>query len=121
MRLLNHRTLAIFVFTTRNLYKFLFIGMICAFTVISLMPVQQNVAQSVNDKFAHFLSFFVFMFLYYHSWPGSLKTGVILLAGYGMLIEIMQSFTEYRMFSMADWLADATGIAACLAILYWRA
>ena len=37
-----------------------------------------------------------------------------LLLSYGAMIEVLQAFVPWRSFSVADWVADALGIA-----LYW--
>ena len=41
---------------------------------------------------------------------------VMLILGYGVLIELLQSLTDYRSASLADLVADSLGIASYLLI-----
>lgn len=87
---------------------------------VALIPLDNIVDPAVvSDKVLHFLAFFGFAVLIdasikpvnYWFWGGWL------LVAYGALIEILQSFTPYRSFSMWDWVADIVGIAAFYLIL----
>ena len=67
---------------------------------------------SVNDKLIHVVVFFGFallMDLATSRNPFWLWKGLPLLI-YGAGIEIVQYFTEFRSFSIADWFADFAGI-----------
>ena len=103
---------------------------------VALMPIDHylpNVAFS--DKILHFLVFLGFSILLYIALHpahvsgdkyGSYKRAGyqqgLPLIGYGVLIEILQSFTSYRSFSLWDALADALGVMAfwIVLILYQR-
>lgn len=85
---------------------------------IALIPIDQYVPSTAfSDKILHFLVFFGFSVLLHIALqkPQSFwyKNGLPLI-GYGFLIEILQSFTQYRFFSIWDGLADALGI-----IMFW--
>lgn len=70
-------------------------------------------ASLINDKVAHFLAFFCLTIAVEASFPNiALKYKVLVLAAYGMGIELAQMATGYRYFSWLDWLADVAGIVA---------
>jgi len=65
-----------------------------------------------SDKILHFLAFYTLAFLLDFSFPksrfGVLK--IIVLIGYGILIEYVQSFPPYRSAEVVDLLTDVVGI-----------
>ena len=65
-----------------------------------------------SDKILHFLAFYTLAFLLDFSFPksrfGVLK--IIVLIGYGILIEYVQSFLPYRSAEVVDLLTDVVGI-----------
>jgi VanZ family protein len=67
-----------------------------------------------SDKALHFLAFYTLAFLLDFAFPrsrfGILK--IIMLIGYGSLIEIVQSFLPYRSAELADLVTDIIGISA---------
>lgn len=64
------------------------------------------------DKFLHALAFFVLAFLLNRSSSNITKRirNIFSLLAFGILIEILQSFTGYREVSVGDVLADLIGI-----------
>lgn len=70
------------------------------------------IAENINDKASHVLAFYVLAFLVDFSFPedsfGISK--VLFLISYGLLIEIIQYFIPYRMFSFYDLAADCVGL-----------
>ncbi len=78
-------------------------------------------ATGVNDKFAHFATFFVLSLLADLSFQ---KRGFdwkiwVPLVFYGLLIEVIQYHIPYRSFSLLDWAADTSGLLIyALAIHY---
>jgi len=73
--------------------------------------IQLPVANS--DKLLHFLAFYTLAFLLDFSFP-KIRFGVlqiIVLIGYGILIEYVQSFLPNRSADIADLLTDVVGIA----------
>lgn len=69
----------------------------------------------VNDKVAHFGAFFALAAAFEAAFPHARITAkVIVLCGYGLLIECLQLMTGYRTFSWWDWLADISGVIAFL-------
>ena len=64
----------------------------------------------------HFLGFITLAVLGLQGYP---KRGSALFAGlllFGGLIEILQSFTTYRLADWTDWLADGIGVTAGYAL-----
>ncbi|MCP3674973.1 MAG: VanZ family protein, partial [Gammaproteobacteria bacterium] len=64
-----------------------------------------------NDKVAHAVTFSVLAFLYSHTLGKKYGfQAIVLLAGFGILIELIQYFLPWRSFSWLDWVADLVGI-----------
>ncbi len=72
-----------------------------------------------SDKVLHMVTFAVLTVLALLSWPGRLRLVAGALLGYGVLIEVLQSFTPTRSPSLGDVVADAAGIALGLALARW--
>jgi len=68
---------------------------------------------ALADKWAHLATYLLLAFLADASWPERGFDGQkwVLLLGYGVLIELTQSQIPNREFSLADMLANASGIA----------
>jgi VanZ family protein len=103
----------------RNLVVAFRLALIAALAVIThLATTRLNypVVQELNDKLSHIFAFYVLALLTEFSFPkrrfGSSQ--VLVLMGYGLLIEIVQYFLPYRTFSLYDWAADGIGLA-----IYW--
>ena len=99
-------------------YKYLFHATLLIVTILFLMPVPQAADSLVNDKLIHALVFFGLSFLFDRAYVGlnSLIYLVPALISYGLLIEVLQGFSGYRMFSLADLIADLVGILVYLLI-----
>lgn len=100
----------------RKALKFLFISLILVGLVVALMPMRGiNLDVDHADKLIHGTVFFGFAFLLDLATARSFwRWKVPLLLFYGAFIEILQAFTPWRSFSVADFAADATGL-----LLYW--
>ena len=82
---------------------------------IAALPSMPEVNISNADKYMHALAFFGFAFLLDVSDTRSFwRYKVPILLGYGLLIEIVQSFLPWRSADPWDWVADAAGV-----LLYW--
>jgi len=71
------------------------------------------VVADTNDKVNHILAFYVLAFLADYSVPKvsfNLSKGFTIL-GYGLVIELIQYFLPFRLFSLFDLAADGIGIA----------
>jgi VanZ family protein len=71
-----------------------------------------SVAPSINDKVGHALAFFCLALFVDGAFPrwSFWKVQFPILAGYGVMIELGQSFLPYRDFSFWDMGADVLGI-----------
>jgi len=83
---------------------------------LALLPLSPNLSEGISDKLLHFLAFYLLSLLVDFAFPktsfNALK--IFFLLGYGIAIEIAQSFFPYRSCSFADIGADAAGIAVYL-------
>lgn len=95
-----------------NSFRGILIASLLGIIVLSTVELTHPLITRVNDKLEHVLAFAYLAFLVDFSFPGNrhglLK--VLLLLAYGVLIEVIQYFIPYRMFSFLDVLADGVGI-----------
>lgn len=102
--------------TTRQWLKYAFVLLLAIGLVLALMPADYiETGIEYGDKIMHVLAFFGFAVLLdactrLDFW----RFQVPLLLVYGALVEVLQSFTSYRTFSLLDFVADAAGV-----LLYW--
>ncbi|MET4693396.1 VanZ family protein [Endozoicomonas lisbonensis] len=81
-------------------------------TTLCLVPTEQIPLSDWNDKAQHIIAFLILTFLIDASWPETelnWKKALALL-GYGLMLEVLQGFTDYRELSGLDLIADAAGI-----------
>ena len=82
-----------------------------AVLVLALMPTNVPIPSTGWDKANHLLAFSVMALLGMRAFPGR-KTAVFAgLLAYGILIEVLQSFTPSRSADWHDVVADAAGLA----------
>lgn len=88
----------------------LFAACLCAVLLLALMP-PTGAPSTGWDKSNHFLAFGTLVVLGRRAFPG--HDGLLLegLLAFGILIEILQSFTPDRSADWADLVADAAAIA----------
>jgi VanZ family protein len=94
----------------------LFYLLLLTVLVLSLLPIDQP-NFSPNDKVNHLLAYAVLLVSGYlaHRHLGWVGLFVVL---FGVLVEVLQGLTAYRMFSFADMVADSAGVAlGCAGIL----
>ena len=84
--------------------------------VLSLMPPVPEMPTTGWDKSNHALGFGVLAFLGLQAFRGRMWTVLAGLLAYGVLIEVLQSFTPDRMAEWGDLWADAVGLAIGLAV-----
>lgn len=87
--------------------------------VLALVPSNHTPVTGFSDKFNHVLAFTTLTLLLGFQ-RHFLKTWqiILVLLGYGVLIEVLQSFTGYRSAEWADVLADFIGILIGLTLLF---
>ncbi|MGH1537576.1 MAG: VanZ family protein [Gammaproteobacteria bacterium] len=89
---------------------------------MSSMPREFGINHTISnaDKFAHAFAFFVLsmLLLFGYKLSKPLFTSALVMALFGLFIEVLQRFVPNRMFSMVDFVADLLGIA--LALIFFR-
>ncbi len=95
---------------TRRVYQAIFLISIVAFTFLFAKEVKgaANLFPHV-DKVAHFGIFFLLAIIMDKAFKLPLYSQILLLAGYGAAIEIMQDTLPYRQASLGDFIADFLG------------
>ncbi|OGA36400.1 MAG: hypothetical protein A3F75_03380 [Betaproteobacteria bacterium RIFCSPLOWO2_12_FULL_64_23] len=88
----------------------LFWGCAMAVLVLSLMPIVPHPPTTGWDKGDHFLTFAVLTILGCRAFPAHIAAVLAGLLVYGGLIEVLQSFTPYRLAEWGDLVADSLGI-----------
>ncbi len=92
---------------------------------ISSQPDLTSIPGGVSDKTAHFAAYFVLAAATLRATAGGRWSGVTgraaliafsIAAGYGALDEVHQIFTPGRFPGVDDWIADALGAIAALAL-----
>jgi len=95
--------------------------LLLAVVIISYLTFShQQLGTGVNnaDKLGHFMAFFGLSFLADRAFPSHFnKLSLPLLVLYGAAIELIQGQLPYRSASVADFIADITGIWLYLSIL----
>ncbi len=95
-----------------KLFLVLFIILIIAITVLSLLPPKSGIAIGNYDKINHFLAYAIlslnFGFISYKI--RSYFIGIPFLIAYGLLIEFFQGFVPGRDSSFYDALANSLGV-----------
>ena len=81
-----------------------------AVLVLSLLPPSPNLPTTGWDKATHALAFSVLAWLGCKAFPQRMAMVLTGLLASGALIEVLQSFTSYRVAEWNDWMADALGL-----------
>jgi VanZ family protein len=85
----------------------------CALVVfiLALVPPTESIPSTGWDVNDHVLAFSILTVLGCLAYQAHLVNVIVGLVAYGSLIEILQSFTSYRVGEWSDLLSDCTGIA----------
>jgi VanZ family protein len=98
---------------TRRVYQAIFLLSIVAFTLLFAKEIKGAASLFPHvDKVAHFGIFFILAIIMDKAFKLPLYVQILLLAGYGAAIEIMQHTLPYRQASIADFIADFVGAAS---------
>lgn len=113
------------------LARLVFWGLAGAVTVLSLAPVEHLPPQALDwwDKAQHALGFALLAVAAWWAYPAQAwRTRAAALALYGAAIELAQTASGGRHGDVADWVADAVGVALGWAVVVlcrfsvsWRA
>ena len=82
-----------------------------AVLVLAFMPTDVSIPSTGWDKSNHLLAFSVMALLGCCAYPGRTMAVLAGLLAYGVLIEVLQSFTPERSADWYDLVADAVGLA----------
>lgn len=91
--------------------------MLILVAVLSLIPVT---GVGTSDKLLHFLTYFILSsaFVTLVKNTSLLKWIMLSLIIYGVLLEVLQGFTGYRMMDVKDMLANSAGVLAGLLLRF---
>lgn len=81
-----------------------------AILILALMPTVPRIPTTGWDKSNHALAFSVLTFLGCRAYPDKRLLVLIGAVLYGGLIEVLQSFTPYRVAEWGDLIADSVGV-----------
>jgi VanZ family protein len=87
-------------------FVFLALGLVSA-----LSPISSRIPVTLNDKLLHTGGFLFFMLWFGGIFrSGRLPYVVVALSAYGLLVEVLQSFTPTRQAEFLDLIADVVGV-----------
>jgi len=98
-------------------WRSLFWCCILAVLILALAPTAPELPSTGWDKGNHVLAFAVLAILGLRAYAPRVAAIMLGLLAYGGLIEVLQSFTTYRLAEWGDLLADGIGILAGSALL----
>ena len=101
---------------SNSLWKSAFWACAMAVLVLSLSPTTPELPTTGWDKSNHFVGFAALAFLGCFAYPTRINSVLLGVFLYGGVIEIMQSFTTYRLAEWDDWIADGVGVGAGYAL-----
>ena len=95
-----------------KVYRILCVLLMLVVLYLSLIPIDDDFVSTGWDKANHFLAFFSLAALMDIAFPRTAFWPIKLpvLVAYGLLIEVLQSFTGYRFFSWLDLFADTLAV-----------
>ena len=95
-----------------KLFLVLFIILIIAITILSLLPPKSGIELGKSDKLNHFLAYAILSlnFGFLSTKIRSYFIGIPFLIAYGLLIEFFQGFVPGRDPSFYDTLANSVGV-----------
>lgn len=104
-----------------TLFRIFLTAAVSGILFLATIPLACPIVSDINDKLNHVAAFFVLSFLANFSFPETKNPWFMLFAllGYGVIIELIQFFLPWRMFSLADVAADALGIGFGQIALYF--
>jgi VanZ family protein len=95
------------------IFRLAFIAVLGLITYLAFTRHEYPIVKDVSDKTNHIAAFYVLALLIDFSFPDEpLGSKISVLLGYGVLIEIVQSFLPNRTPSLLDLVADGVGVVA---------
>ena len=94
--------------------KVIFWMLAIAVLVLSAFPGSVGYSIKNLDKIAHFFAFFLLsiLLLFAYKFSKPFFTTALVMALFGLAIEVMHFYMPYRVFSLYDFAADVLGILA---------
>jgi VanZ family protein len=110
---------------TRRVYQVLLLITLAICTFLFAKEFQHSGVRIEHaDKVVHFVIFFGLAFIMHHAFKWPMIAQLVLLAVYGIGIEVMQDSLPYREASLGDFVADFAGALSYYltysAIYKWR-
>lgn len=107
---------------TRRIYQIVLLITLAICTALFAKEIQHSGIRIEHlDKIAHFGIFFILAFIMHHAFKWPMWLQIILLASYGVGIELMQGMLPHRQASFADFIADVLGAVSYYAsYVLWR-
>jgi len=97
--------------------KALYFAYILTILTLSLIPMHDMNINN-NDKFNHFIAFFVFTILGFLAYRFKYISLFFIGLLVGIAIEVFQYFVKYRSTEFADLVADSIGILLALIVIF---
>lgn len=100
--------------TSKNMARLLFVLLLGGLSFLFLSHIDTTAAPKIDhlDKVVHFGAFFLLAWTFHKAFPLPVWLALVLLVGYGMTIEYLQSLLPYRSSSGADLVANFCGAAS---------
>ena len=104
----------------QKLLRIVFWCCVVTILILSCLPGPGNRYFAIQniDKLAHFATFFVLsiLLLFAYNFKNPYMWTAILMAFFGMVIEVLHLYIPNRVFSISDFVADVCGIIAAFAV-----
>ncbi|CAH9054346.1 hypothetical protein PSECIP111951_01973 [Pseudoalteromonas holothuriae] len=95
---------------TRRVYQVLLLVTLAVCTYLFAKEFQHSGVRIEHaDKIVHFVIFFALAFIMHHAFKWPMIVQLVLLASYGIGIEVMQGTLPHRQASLGDFIADFCG------------
>ena len=108
-----HKLLAL-----QTLWRALFCMALIVITWLGFTSEPYPIPSAASDKANHLLAFMVLAILARLGWPSiGLMVPLVVLASYGIALELGQAITPWRDFAVLDVMADVAGILIGYALL----
>ena len=98
-------------------WRLAFVVCVLAVLVLALVPTDVPIPSTGWDKSNHLLAFSVMALLGMRAFPGRTMAVLAGLLAYGVLIEVLQSYTPSRSADWRDVVADAVGLTLGWAVV----
>lgn len=108
--------------TSRNVARLVFLVVLVGSTIAFLMQISTGTVPRFEhlDKVVHFAAFFILALTFHRAFPIPIWAALLLLIGYGLVIEWVQDILPYRSSSVGDLIADAAGAVSYYTYVFVR-